>query len=125
MTPTEELLAKGGFTYRIHPGMRDDVEAAEGDDPGCWQEMKVVLDRVRNGTARTRDWDAPMGATGADIGQLRHTIWPRHYRLYVHADRDSNELQILLFDWKPDGPDGLTVQNEHIVRASGRLIAWH
>ncbi|MFN6544744.1 hypothetical protein [Mycolicibacterium nivoides] len=124
MTPTEALLVKGGFTIRFHPGVVDDVRDHEDDNPGCWQEMKEILFSVRDGTARSRDWDAPLSQTGADIGELRNTMFPRHYRLYVHAERESNELLVLLFTWKPDGPAGLPLQDTHIEIASGRLITW-
>ncbi|WP_198966092.1 hypothetical protein [Mycobacterium shottsii] len=86
--------------------------------------MKVVLLRVQAGSSRDVDWKAPMARVGVDIGELRNTRHPHLYRLYVHADRGSNQLQLLLFDRKPAGPAGLIVQNQHIVTACARLINW-
>ena len=124
MTATEELLIRGGFSYRIHPDMKSDVAIAEKADPGCWSDMRVVLDRVRAGSCRARDWEAPLARNGADIGELRVTRFPRLYRLYVHAERDSDVLSLLLFGFKPNGLGGLAIQDQQIDLAAGRLLCW-
>lgn len=124
LTPTEQLLINGHFEYLHHPDLPEDIRLLSADEPGCWAQMAVVVRRVRDGSCRTGDWDAPMSSSGADIGEIRHPIFPRHYRLYVHAERGSNELKLLLFAWKPDGEVGLSLQNEHIAEASRRLMSW-
>lgn len=124
MTPTEELLVAGGFSVRPHPNLKGDMERAEKSDPGSWFDMKAVLMRVRSGTAREHDFKVPLASVGLDVGELRNTREPHLYRLYVHAERDSNELQLLLFDRKPAGPAGLILQNQHIVTACARFFNW-
>src|SRR5689334_20691176 len=124
MTPTEELLLNGGFTLRPHPGLKGDIQEAEKNDPGSWFDMKAVLLRVQAGTAREHDFKVPLASVGIDVGELRNTRGPYRYRLYVHAERGSSELQLLLFDRKPAGPGGLILQNQHIVTACARLLNW-
>lgn len=124
MTPTEELLVAGGFSLRPHPSLKGDMEQAEKNDPGSWFDMKAVLLRVQRGTAREHDFKVPLASVGLDIGELRNTIDHYLYRLYVHAERGSNRLQLLLFARKPQGPAGLIIQNQHIVTACARFWNW-
>lgn len=122
-SPTQELLRSGGFTYECHPDLARDVETAESDDPGCWIDMRVTLDRIRKGSCRSDDWLAPLSRKYADIGEIKRRSGRRLYRLYVNAPRNvPGVLYLLHFAWKSPGEKGLDIQDRHIDAAFGRLM---
>ncbi|WP_421876757.1 hypothetical protein [Mycolicibacterium wolinskyi] len=123
---TQELLKQGGFEYDWHSSLGGDIRVQNDDSPGCWDDMRVTLERVRDGSCRSDEWDAPLGRKYADIGEVKRKRARRHYRLYVTAERDRPGVLLLLhFAWKPGGKKGLEVQNGHIDEAFNRLMDWH
>ena len=123
ISPTQELLERGGFSYECHPELACDIKTAESDDPGCWVDMRVTLDRIRGGSCRSDDWVAPLSRKSADIGEIKRRSGPRLYRLYVNAPRNMpGVLYVLHFAWKSPGPKGLEIQDRHIDEAFSRLM---
>src|SRR4051794_14959239 len=112
---TQDLLSQGGFIYAWHPELGQDIRLAEAEDPGSWSDMRVLLDRVKEGSCRWDDWDAPLARKHADLGEVKRRRGRRLYRLYVHAPRaEPGVLTLLAFGWKPDGLVGLIRQNAQI-----------
>lgn len=126
MSYTTELLSLGGFEIGPHPLLSEDVRWCMADDPQSWPDIKDILIRIQDGRGRPRDWDAPLARSGFDIGEVRVRGSDGHYRLYVHAPRHlrPNFLLLLHLGWKPDGREGLNVQDGQIDEACARLVSW-
>ncbi len=102
--------------------MSADIAAANEVDPGCWNDMAVVLNRLKNGTSRSDDWDAPLDRRFADLGEIKRSRGRRLYRLYVRASPSvTNQLDLLHFGWKRPGAGGLRVQDTQIDIAYDRM----
>lgn len=102
--------------------MITDIAVANEADPGSWNDMAVVLNRLKTGTSRSDDWDAPLDRRSADLGEVKKSRGRRLYRLYVRASPSvSNQLDLLHFGWKRPGVDGLRVQDTQIDVAYGRM----
>jgi hypothetical protein len=123
---TEQLLLAGGFDVRHHPELAVDIQASMVVDSLAWTDMEDMLEQVCNRTAGGRDWDAPMAANGADIGEVKLPIDDagRMWRLYVHAPAsEPGILWLLRFDWKPVHEDGgQAIQTQHVNEAADRLL---
>jgi len=122
-TPTQELLRSGGFSYQWHPDLARDIELEKEEDPSCWPDMRVVLQRIRSGTCRSDEWSAPLDRKHADIGEVKMRVGKRLYRLYVSAPPSRpGVLYLLHFAWKRSGKKGLATQDQQIDEAFSRLM---
>ncbi|ORV63456.1 hypothetical protein AWC06_08950 [Mycobacterium fragae] len=120
---TQEVLRQGGFDIDWHPDLAEDISAAEAVDPGCWADISAVLKRIKDGSYRSDDWDAPLDRRHADLGEIKRRAGQRLYRLYVHASRDKpGVVTLLVFGSKPAGPAGLALQDDQIDLAFSRLM---
>lgn len=119
---TQALLKKGGFDPKAHPDVAGDIAKAEEEDPGCWRDMAVTLNRMKAGSCRTDEWDAPLDRRNADLGELKRRRGQRLYRLFVRASRTvPNQLDLLHFGWKRPGKAGLAAQDGQIDVAYDRM----
>jgi hypothetical protein len=123
---TEQLLLDGGFAVRHHADLVIDIQASVVVDSLAWTDMEEMLEQVCDGTAGGRDWEAPMSANSADIGEIKLPIddADRMWRLYVHAPAsEPGTLWLLRFAWKPrHEDDGQAIQTNHVNEAAGRLL---
>jgi len=103
--------------------MPEDIATAHADDNGCWNDMSAALKRIKSGSCRSEDWNAPLNRNFADIGEVKRKRRRRLYRLYVWAPRNQPNLLILLhFSWKDPGKPGLVVQDQQIDEAFRRQV---